>query len=174
MSIIEPCHCGFTSVFMYPFCPNSALLSSNSNKYPPPWCPFIFSRVTLILHSTLCIHPIRLSKRMSSPIAPRINSFWKFLPQWALSSLKLEFEKVLFHFEHLIELMDQEDRVMEHNTRRVMKYNPILQGAISFMHRSKSCMGNQELFLLSVVPISSFLCSQCSFHRFLCPLLRKS
>jgi hypothetical protein len=67
------------------------------------------------------------------------------LPQWAMSSSKLKFEKVLFHSEYLIDLMDQKDRVMEHNTRRVMKHNLILQCAMSLMHRRKSCLRNREV-----------------------------
>jgi hypothetical protein len=59
----------------------------------------------------------------------------------------LEFEKVLFYSEYPTELMDQEDRVIEHNTRRVMKHNPILQGVMSLMHGRKSYMGNQEVSL---------------------------
>jgi hypothetical protein len=55
-----------------------------------------------------CIHPIRLSKRMSSPIAPMIESVWKFLSQWVISSL-LEFEKVLFRPEHLIKKSGMDD-----------------------------------------------------------------
>jgi hypothetical protein len=38
------------------------------------------SLVVMISPMPLCIHPVRLSKRMSSPIAPRINSVWKFTP----------------------------------------------------------------------------------------------
>jgi hypothetical protein len=91
-----------------------------------------------------------------------------------MSSSTLEFEKVFFHSEHPIELMDQEDRVMERNTRRVMKHSLILQGAISLMHERKSCMGNQEVFLLSTVPITSFLHGQCIFHRFSCHPVRTS
>jgi hypothetical protein len=34
--------------------------------------------------------------RMPYSITPMIESVWKFLPQWAMSSLMLEFEKVLF------------------------------------------------------------------------------
>jgi hypothetical protein len=90
-----------------------------------------------------CICHVRLSKRTSSSITSRIDSVWKFLPQWAMASSTLEFEKVLFHFEYPIKLMDQEDRVMEHNPRRVMKHNPILQGAMSLMHGRKGCMGNR-------------------------------
>jgi hypothetical protein len=78
-----------------------------------------------------------------------------------MSSLMLEFEEVLFHFENLTKLMDQEDQVMEHNTRRVMKHHPILQGAMALMHGRKSCMGNREVFLLSTVPVSSFLHDLC-------------
>jgi hypothetical protein len=54
-----------------------------------------------------------------------------------MSSLTLEFEKVLFHFEHPIELMGKEDQIMEHITRRVMKHSLILHGAMSLMHGTK-------------------------------------
>jgi hypothetical protein len=54
-----------------------------------------------------------------------------------MSSLTLEFEKVLFHSEHPIELMGKEDQIMEHNTRRVMKHSLILHGAMSLMHGMK-------------------------------------
>jgi hypothetical protein len=90
-----------------------------------------------------------------------------------MSSLTLELKKVLFHSEHQIEL-DQEDGVMKRNTSRVMKYNPILQGAMSPTHRRKSCMRDWEVFLIPIIPISSFLRCQCIFHRFLCPFLCKS
>jgi hypothetical protein len=132
------------------------------------------SHVIIISLVPSCIHPIQLSKRMLSLIAPRIKSVWKFLPRLAMSSLTLEFEEVLFHSEHPMELMDQEDWVMEHNIRRVMQRSPILQGAMPLMHERKSCMENWEVFLLSTVPISSFLRSQCIFHCFLCPLVHKS
>jgi hypothetical protein len=128
----------------------------------------LLSHVIMISPTPLCIHPVQLSKRMSSLIMSRIEPVQKFLPRWVMSSLMLEFEKILFHTEHPIESMDQADRVMEHNTRRVMKHNPILQGAISLMHRRKSCKGNREVFLLSTVPMSSFLRGQCIFHHFLC------
>jgi hypothetical protein len=54
-----------------------------------------------------------------------------------------------------------------------MKRNPILQGMMSPMHGRKSGMGDQEVFLLSTVPLS-LICDQCIFHHFLCPLLHKS
>jgi hypothetical protein len=120
---------------------------------------------------TSCIHPVPSSKRVSSSITPMINSVWKFLPRWVMSSSMLEFEKVLFYSEHPIELMDQEDCVMEHNTRRVLKHSLILQGVMSPMHRKKSCMGNREVFLLSTYPISSSLHGQCIIHRFMYPPL---
>jgi hypothetical protein len=106
--------------------------------------PFL-SHVVMISLMPSCICHVQLSKRMSSSIAPRIDSVWKFLPRWVMSSSTLEFEKVLFHSEYPIELMDHEDRVLEHNIRRAMKHNPILQGAMSFMHGRKSCMGNREV-----------------------------
>jgi hypothetical protein len=54
--------------------------------------------------------------------------------------LDIGIEKVLFHSEHLLELLYQEDRVMKRNTSRVMKHNLILQGAMSPTHRRKSGM----------------------------------
>jgi hypothetical protein len=121
-----------------------------------------------------CIHLVPLSKRMSSPIMPMIESVWKFLPWWAMSSLTLESEKVLFHSEHSIEFMDQGDRVIEHNTRRVVKHNPILQGAMSSMHGRKKWHGwprGSPPFQLSWYPISFLLLGQGIVHHFLCPLL---
>jgi hypothetical protein len=91
-----------------------------------------------------------------------------------MSSSMLEFEKVHFHSEYPIELMDQEDRVMEHHTRRVMKHNLILQGAMSLMHGRKSCMGNQEVSLFqrskylcfSMINASFIVsCAPSSFHK---------
>jgi hypothetical protein len=112
------------------------------------------SHVIMISLVPSCICPVWLSKRMSYLIASRIDLVWKFLPRWMMSSSTLEFEKVLFHSEHPIELMDQKDRVMEHNIRRVLKHNPILWGAMSPMRGKKSCMGSREAFLLSTDPIS--------------------
>jgi hypothetical protein len=94
-------------------------------------------------------------------------SFGSSYPNWGMSSLTLEFEKV-FHSEHLIEL-DQEDWVMERNTSRVMKHNLILQEAMSPTHERKSCIGNRGIFLLSIVSISSFLHGQCIYHRSCAP-----
>jgi hypothetical protein len=48
----------------------------------------------------LCICHVRVSKGMSSLIAPKIDSVWKFLPQWRMSSLILELENVLSHSEY--------------------------------------------------------------------------
>jgi hypothetical protein len=57
-----------------------------------------------------------------------------------MSSLLLEFEKVLFHSELLLELLDQEDRVMKHNQSSIMKHNSIWQGAMPLTHGRKSDM----------------------------------
>jgi hypothetical protein len=70
-------------------------------------------------------------------------------------SLTLKLEKVIFLFEHPIEL-DTEDQVMKRNTNRVMKYDLILQGAMSLMHRRKSGMGDREAFL-----VQRFSCPYC-------------
>jgi hypothetical protein len=126
------------------------------------------SHVILISHVPSCIHPDLLSKKISSLITPMIGSIWKFLPWWRMSSLTLGFERVLFHSEHLLELLDQEDWVIKRDTSRVMKHNPILQGDMSPTHRRKSCMRGWEVFLLPPVPISSFLHGECIFHRFSC------
>jgi hypothetical protein len=67
------------------------------------------SHVIMISLVPSCIYHVRLYKRMSYSITPRIDSAWKFLPWWVMSSSTLQFEKVLFDFEHLNELMDQED-----------------------------------------------------------------
>jgi hypothetical protein len=77
----------------------------------------------------------------------------KVLTLIGMSSVTMEFEKVLFHSECLLELLHQEGRVMKQNTRRVMKHNPILQGAMLSTHGTKSGMGNREDFLFSSVSI---------------------
>jgi hypothetical protein len=66
----------------------------------------LLSHVVMISLLPSCIHPVRLSKRVSSPIAPRIDSIWKFLPRWVMLSSTLEFEKVPF-------LVRVPDRVVE-------------------------------------------------------------
>jgi hypothetical protein len=116
----------------------------------------LLSHVVIISPVPLCIHLIWLSKTMSSPITPRINSVWKFLPWWPMTSLPLEFEKVLFHSEHPLKLLDQEHRVRKCNTSRVMKHNLILQDAMSPTHGRKSGMGDWEVFLVQV-----FRCPSC-------------
>jgi hypothetical protein len=82
--------------------------------------------------------------------------------------------KSLFLFEHLLEWLDQEDQVMKRNTSRVMKHTPIPQGTMLPTHRRKSGTGDQEVFLLSIVPLSFLIRDRCVFHRLLCPLLHKS
>jgi hypothetical protein len=119
-------------------------------------------------------HLVQLSKIMTSSIAPSIDSVWKFLPRWAMSSLMLEFAKNLFHPDHPNELIDQENWVMEYNTRRAMKHSPILHGTMSPTHGRKSGMGDREVFLLSTIPLSFLIHSQCVFYRFLYPHLHKS
>jgi hypothetical protein len=78
---------------------------------------------------------------------------------------------VLFHPEHLIKLMDQEDGVMKCNTSRVVKHNPILQGTRPSMHGRKSGKDNQEVLLLSTVPILDILLATGPMHHssFLAP-----
>jgi hypothetical protein len=115
------------------------------------------SHVVMISLMPSCICHVWLSKRMSSSITPRIDSVWKFLPQWVMSSSMLEFEKVLFHSEHPLELLDQEDQVRMYNTSRVMKHNPSLHGAMSFRHERKSGRDDWEVLLFSTVSIPDIL-----------------
>jgi hypothetical protein len=124
-------------------------------------------------HVTSCIHHVPSSKRVSSSITPMINLVWKFFPRWVMSCLTLEPEKVLFRSKRLIEL-DQEDRVMKHNTNIVVNHHPILQGAMLPTHERKSGMSDHGVFILSTIPLSFLLRNQCTLHHFLCPLLRKS
>jgi hypothetical protein len=51
-----------------------------------------------LVPSTICL--VRVSKGMSSSTVPKIDSLWKFLPQWRMSSLTLELENVLSHSEY--------------------------------------------------------------------------
>jgi hypothetical protein len=51
-----------------------------------------------------CIYPVWVSKGMPSSIALKIDSVWKFLPQWRMSSLTLELENILSHFEYLTQV----------------------------------------------------------------------
>jgi hypothetical protein len=58
------------------------------------------SHVVMISLVPSCICHVRLSKRMPSSITLMFNLVWKFLPQWRMSSLTLELENVLSHFEY--------------------------------------------------------------------------
>jgi hypothetical protein len=134
---------------MSAICPSRAHVQASTLHGVGP----LSSHDVMISPMSSCICPVRLSKRMSSSM--------------------LEFEKVLFHSEYPIKLMGQEDRVMEHNTRRVMKHNLILQGAMSLMHGRKSCMGNREVsffqrsrYLRFSVINASFIVS-CSLSPFI-------
>jgi hypothetical protein len=115
-----------------------------------------------------------LSKWLSPFIVPMIAAVWKFLPRWGISSLTLGHENILFHYEHPIEL-GQEDRVMKRNTSRVMEHNSSLQGAMSPTNEWKSCLRDWEVFSLPTVIIYLFLHDQCIIHHFLCsPSFHKS
>jgi hypothetical protein len=89
-------------------------------------------------------------------------------PDGGLLPLTLGYEKVLFHSEHPLKLLDQEDRVMKSDTSRVMKHNSILPGGMSPTHERKICMGDWKVFFLPSLPISSFLHDRCILRHFLC------
>jgi hypothetical protein len=65
----------------------------------------------------------------------------EFLTLLGMLFLTLEFDKVLFPFEHPLELLDPEDRAKKRNTSRVMKHNPILQGALPPKCKEGSIIG---------------------------------
>jgi hypothetical protein len=116
------------------------------------------SHVIMISLMPSCICHVRVSKWMSSSTAPKIDSVWKFLPQWRMSSLTLELENVLSIW---LESLDQEDWVMKPKTSRVMKHNLTRQGAMSPTHKRKSFSPSNYLDILlsprSMCP-SLFLC----------------
>jgi hypothetical protein len=89
--------------------PSRARVSLILSKYPT-WCQSIFEPCRHDFTVPLCTQPVRLSKGMPYPIAPMIKSVWKLLPQWAMPSLMLEFEKVLFHLEHPTKKSGIDDR----------------------------------------------------------------
>jgi hypothetical protein len=118
-----------------------------------------------------CLH---VSVLFGHPREYRLRSHrWSILfgssyPDGGLLPLTLGYEKVLFHSEHPLKLLDQEDRVMKSDTSRVMKHNLILPGDMSPTHERKSCMGDWKVFFLPSLPISSFLHDRCILCRFLC------
>jgi hypothetical protein len=166
-SIIEPYRCGFISAFhnhstivvlLYWLSLSSTLLGVDSLQ------AMSFSSRTWLRVSISIYYPreYRLrSRRWSIP-------FESSYPVGGLPPLTLGYEKVIFHSEHLLELLDQEDRVMKCDTSRVMKHNPILQGDMPPMHERKSRMGDWKVFFLPGLPISSFLYNWCILRRFLC------
>jgi hypothetical protein len=82
-------------------------------------------------------------------------------------SIGVQHEKVLPHPEHPMKLLDKEDWVMD----ATWWESTTCTGRL----RMKSCMRDQEAFLLLTVPIFSSLHDQCILHRFLCfPSFHKS
>jgi hypothetical protein len=160
---IEPYHWGFASASLPPLRSNSTLVSVNTTQYPA-WCPFTsepwcsdFTRDFMNPSYSAVQKEIiidRANVRLSLEVLTLMEDvilnigIWEFFPSRAFD-----------------QVMDQEDRVMKHNTCRIMKHHSILQGETSPMHRRKSCMSNREVLLLSSVPISSV---QYIIHRFLC------
>jgi hypothetical protein len=92
---------------------------SNTQDSVVHFCMILMRSQPQLCVSILFHHP----KRISSSIAPMIDPIWNLR-----KSLTLELEKVLFHFEHPLESLEQEDRVMNPKTSKVMKRNLILQG----------------------------------------------
>jgi hypothetical protein len=72
----------------------------------------------------------------------------------------MEFEKNPFYLEHSMKPIVKEDR-------RRMQHDQILQGTLSLTHGRKSSMRNQDVFILPMVLISSFLNNQCILYHFL-------
>jgi hypothetical protein len=167
----EPYHWGFASASLPPLRSNSTLVSANPTQYPT-WCPFISKpwcsdfACDFVNPSYSAIQKViiidRANVRLSLEVLTLMEDVVLNIGIWESSFPSWAFDQV----------MEQEDRVMKHNTSRIMKYHSILQGETSPMHRRKSCMSNWEVLLLSTVSISSV---QYILHRFLCsPSLRKS
>jgi hypothetical protein len=97
-SNIKPYRAGSTNV--YPI----ALLELEYNWF---WASTLHGVGQLLSHVIMislvpsCIGHVQVSKGMSSSTAPKIDSVWKFLPQWRMSFLTLELENFLSHFEYL-------------------------------------------------------------------------
>jgi hypothetical protein len=75
-----------------------------------------------------------LSKGTSLLTIPDNRLYWRPLLWKKAITTQLWNMKVLFFLWHSIKSLDQEDRIMKCNTSRVMKHNPIRQGAISPTH----------------------------------------
>jgi hypothetical protein len=118
----------------------------------------------LVLHVTSCIYLFLLAKHAGTPF---LIMHWSHsclqVPTSMKCAIPWHWNLKKFFSEHPIELMDQEDRVMEHNTRRVMKHSLILQGAISFVHERKSYMEDREVPPFNCLKIHG----QCDLHHFL-------
>jgi hypothetical protein len=140
------------------------MLSSIRSRTPPPWCPFISDPCHFDL-ALNCVYP------SCSIIQENIifNS--------ANDRSSLEFEKVLdsgtweSHFPFRASARVAGPRISSNKvqTSRVMKHNPIPQGAMLLLHGRKKMHEKPKSFLLSMVPRSSFLHGKSTFHRFLCP-----
>jgi hypothetical protein len=62
---------------LQPFRSNSAFVLTQSIQYPT-WCQSTFRHCHHDLAMPSCIHHVQLSKIMTSPIVPDIDSVWKF------------------------------------------------------------------------------------------------
>jgi hypothetical protein len=128
----------------------------------------------MTLPMTSCIHPVLPSKRISSLITPIIDSVWKFLPQLGMSTLTLEFEKVLFPFRASAQVVAPRGPSNEAQHKQSHETQSNSTRCYPPTHERKSGMGDREVFLLSTVPLSFLRRDQCILHCFLCPLFRKS
>jgi hypothetical protein len=147
----------FCKCLLITMLPTSACVLPFLSKYPT-WCRSTFEPCRHDLTMPSCIHPIRSSKRILSLIAPMIDPLWNLR-----KSLTLELEKVLFHSEHPLEMLDQEDKVMKRNTSRVMKPNLILQGAMSPKHGREAARDTEKFSSFQLSRYHSFSLVNASF-----------
>jgi hypothetical protein len=165
-------------------CPTRARVSLISSKYST-WYRSTFKPYRHDLTVPLCIHHVLPSSLCVSIMfyhpreyhlrsCRRSIQFESSYPNRGCCPRHWNLRKFFLLSEHPLEWLDQEDWVRKCNTSRVIKHNPILQGAMSPMHRRKSGMGDLEVFLLSTVLLSFLIHGQCVFQYFFCPLLQKS
>jgi hypothetical protein len=129
----------------------------------------------MTLPTTLCIHPVLPSNRISSSIMQMIDSIWKFLPRLGMSSLTLEFEKSSFPFR--VSDWVGGPRRSSNEAQHKESYEAQSDSTMYYVAHARKEKPHRKLrsFLLSTVSISSFLHDQCIIHRFLCsPSFHKS
>jgi hypothetical protein len=91
-----------------------------------------------------------LSKGTSLLTTPDNHFYWRPLLWENTITTQLWNPKVLFFLGHSIKSLDQEDRIIKCNTRRITKHHLIWQGAMLYTHERKSDIRNREVPLFKL------------------------